>query len=1087
MDFTIYTVGSAEFLELILNGAAMITGTGGAEDLARIGALLGMLLLAMQATFNNQAIGFQKAGLMLVLYMAFYGPTVTAVIEDTVSNQVRVVDNVPLGPVAVGSILSTISYEITRLGEQAVSTPEMTQYGLFSSLTTMAKIRDALRNPDSLDAFNNHKKSLNWDFPRSVREYLALCTLNPVMLRTDKTLAQLYRAAGMAQIMSAGGHSQFIQFYDGATPSLKSCAEASTIIKNEMNVVIEDVFFEILTKGFASEYKSGRINNEAELQAQHQSAIDNMGLAGKSAQEFVLTSIIEPVFNTSRVDALNHWQENLTAVALRDSLNQQQIQWAGKGDNFKHYMRPMIAFFEGMLYAMTPFMAFALMLGSPGLKVLGKYLVLPLAVGLWMPLLSIVNAFTLWYASAEIEAIGMGYDATGTGFAMVQLMDIDQAISKALGIGGLLAASVPPLALFIVSGSAMVANGIMGQMTAADKFRSEDVNPRASNGQAPVLASEARYTSDQTTQGVSVTGMRKLAEKYSLSDVAKSSVKSAEAAAESSGVQLAETLRAGTQNLTSSTTGRQALQQMGETIGSSSVLSNNSEFATAVQQLKESGMSEQLANQVVAAAAIDATASAGAGGGGGSAGGDAGMLDRLLSSAKAGVSGSLKTSANDSTAVGKSVTSGSSTSDAALSRLVKSLQSVDKRDLAFAASDAYLKSDQAVSSTSNAQEVSKARTAAIESRRAYETAVAFEKGTTAGQEIGTVEMAAEGLRRGGARQDFVDEILRKDEGLFRSYQQQLSKPTLQALSQNEDERHMIAGFRALAENGRFHEVLNSRWNPFDISHGEYDAYRNQDLEGKAQGASVSRGELESKLGGNLQASQQAFAGETDMFHSGKEDQGRNASEIISGNTARNNEGVLLNSSSNNEKIYDADRSQALNSVVKRGEAVRLQGGSGGLLDGYIPGGLETASSKAGRTADLMQTATLSPNQVDAAIEKHREFGIDAGLTPAQAQYRALVKMGYGPEDERVQSASMSVQAEATAISAAAGPEYADYGRGVIQSLYDGAAGKGATNSDLPALRQIAKSREAITSEAVEKSSGSEASGSNRERRPTSID
>lgn len=106
MDFTIYTTGSAEFLEIMLNACAMITGSGDAEDLARIGALIGLFLLAFQAVFNNQAITFGKAGLVLVLYMMFYGPTATTgVIEDTVSSQVRGGGQRAFGPAFVGSVI----------------------------------------------------------------------------------------------------------------------------------------------------------------------------------------------------------------------------------------------------------------------------------------------------------------------------------------------------------------------------------------------------------------------------------------------------------------------------------------------------------------------------------------------------------------------------------------------------------------------------------------------------------------------------------------------------------------------------------------------------------------------------------------------------------------------------------------------------------------------------------------------------------------------------------------------------------------------------------------------------------------------
>ncbi|MFD1690527.1 conjugal transfer protein TraG N-terminal domain-containing protein [Azotobacter chroococcum] len=145
MDLPIYTAGSAEFLEMMLNASAMITGSGHAEDLAKIGAILGLVLIAFQAVLNNQPIAFQRVGVMLVLYMVFYGPTTTVTIEDT-SGQVRVVDNVSLGPAFVGSVLSTISYDISQVSEQAFSTPGMTQYGLFSSLNTLTRVRDALRN-----------------------------------------------------------------------------------------------------------------------------------------------------------------------------------------------------------------------------------------------------------------------------------------------------------------------------------------------------------------------------------------------------------------------------------------------------------------------------------------------------------------------------------------------------------------------------------------------------------------------------------------------------------------------------------------------------------------------------------------------------------------------------------------------------------------------------------------------------------------------------------------------------------------------------------------------------------------------------
>lgn len=55
MEFTIYSVGSAAYLEDILNAVAMISGSGKIEDLAKIGLLIGVLILGFQAVFNNTA------------------------------------------------------------------------------------------------------------------------------------------------------------------------------------------------------------------------------------------------------------------------------------------------------------------------------------------------------------------------------------------------------------------------------------------------------------------------------------------------------------------------------------------------------------------------------------------------------------------------------------------------------------------------------------------------------------------------------------------------------------------------------------------------------------------------------------------------------------------------------------------------------------------------------------------------------------------------------------------------------------------------------------------------------------------------
>jgi hypothetical protein len=70
-----------------------------------------------------------------------FGPTARVAIEDAYSGAVRVVDNVPLGPAAVGSLMSNVGYGVSRLFEQAFSTPAMTDTGFADPLQTLMSVR----------------------------------------------------------------------------------------------------------------------------------------------------------------------------------------------------------------------------------------------------------------------------------------------------------------------------------------------------------------------------------------------------------------------------------------------------------------------------------------------------------------------------------------------------------------------------------------------------------------------------------------------------------------------------------------------------------------------------------------------------------------------------------------------------------------------------------------------------------------------------------------------------------------------------------------------------------------------------------
>ncbi len=53
MDFSIYSVGDAAFLEQIMIAVAMATGTGDFERMVSIGLLIGALIISFQSLFRG--------------------------------------------------------------------------------------------------------------------------------------------------------------------------------------------------------------------------------------------------------------------------------------------------------------------------------------------------------------------------------------------------------------------------------------------------------------------------------------------------------------------------------------------------------------------------------------------------------------------------------------------------------------------------------------------------------------------------------------------------------------------------------------------------------------------------------------------------------------------------------------------------------------------------------------------------------------------------------------------------------------------------------------------------------------------------
>ncbi|MBW6123171.1 conjugal transfer protein TraG N-terminal domain-containing protein [Pseudomonas aeruginosa] len=601
MEFTIYSIGSAAYLEEILNSVAMISGAGKIEDLAKIGLLIGVFILGFQAVFNNTGIQFQKVGVCLILYLAAFGPQVTVLIEDVYTGDVAVVDNVPLGPVAVGSIVSNLGYDITNTFEQAFSTPGMTSYGFADPLETLMKVRAITMNMMSVPSFieggGNENLIASWT------NYLKECTFAGYG-NDPKAIQQVMRNSDPLAGAKFESSVYYTLIYDGSDPNGRTytCSQAHSILYSLTYDKGDGVLGDIGKLGFK---KLGRpAPDYGVMESKLNNSLWDLGIIAGDARTFVLASTVLPVLQRAPGEKAIEELQGAAAIMMNDSMMKTNTQWAAEGSKFTQYVRPFMTFFEGFIYAITPLMAFVVVLGGFGISLISKYLLILVWMMLWMPLLSIVNLYVLSQGADKISAVVEASIASGDpgkGISFQALISMQPVIENLLGTAGLMASSVPALSLFLVFGTSVAATSIANRLSGGDTINESIVAPDPlKNGALMDYSSTA--TSDWD-KGTRLTGSENSRGSVNLSQAFSSGVQSSRTKAEQSAQQFTEQLSTAYGNALSSATSISDAANIGQGIKHSFGLSNDAGIQRAMKTMESMGVDGQLADAVLATTA----------------------------------------------------------------------------------------------------------------------------------------------------------------------------------------------------------------------------------------------------------------------------------------------------------------------------------------------------------------------------------------------------------------------------------------------------------------------------------------------------
>ncbi|QCF28081.1 conjugal transfer protein TraG N-terminal domain-containing protein [Hydrocarboniclastica marina] len=606
MNFVIYSIGDSAFLEQILNAVAMLSGSGNIGSAAAVGALIGVLVVFVQSAVDGgKGIAFQQILVGWLFYMAMFGPTASVTIEDAANGHVRVVDNVPIGVAAPGFVISRLGHGITEAFEQAYApiTGGLAHGGNYAdALKSIVNIREKAHSAQVWGALDQLWGGGQANVQKSFEAYLRECTLTKFDLGLASTVD--LKTKNILSAIEFQSSIYYTQLYRSTATIDVTCSEAfvelESLLVGQLNAG-SDEFQDALNSIVGVETGNPAGNN---WNSSISTSIAELGMLGTSAQKMMVTALVEPILLEAAQGKYDNFQDTTLAISLTNAIEQRNISWAASKSLFEETIRPLMTFFEGFIYGITPFIAILVLMGSFGLKLGFKYFTVIIWIQLWFPLLSIVDLYISMSAAREV---GQAITSTGEPGSIYMLNAAYDSAKTWIGIGSYMASSIPMISFFLVSGSAYamsgLASGIQSQMSKGADQAASNVQPDAMSVGA--LSSVMAGGSANWQTGTALSGGE--APSFNMSSIAQSQVSSARGGMIETQNAFSKELESSLKNAEESGTGTQVLSSVGAQLSGSKNQTVQSAQQQAQNFQQQYGLSDTQTEAITGALALTAS------------------------------------------------------------------------------------------------------------------------------------------------------------------------------------------------------------------------------------------------------------------------------------------------------------------------------------------------------------------------------------------------------------------------------------------------------------------------------------------------
>ena len=494
--YELYSIGSAKFLREIFNSVAMITGSGDFLGACAVAIMLGVILAVIKGIMTGG--GKIEVGAIVVSSLVtciMFVPRATVVVEDVYNGSTYAVDNVPIGVAAPGMFISRVGFTIAELMDQGFSTVD-TNFGITNRpFLESTKILSNLRNPQFANSvWDQLGKHTNSDVKRSFYNFFKECTMLKYNFDKTKSVDQDQKMTLENLMDDFQSNVFYTEIYVDGKAVTKTCNDANAILKSKINQLNGDLVNNAMPA--PKEYGS---NTATEMT----DAISMLRLTSADAMEMVKLSIVQPVYDKALAGDFDNSGDVVAALTINNAIQQRNAQWSMEQSLFLNTVRPIITFFEGFVYAVTPFMAILICMGAFGLGIAIKYFQTLIWIQLWMPILAIINLYIYMSAQGAVDSAGIVDKHIDSFYALGTLA---QTVETWTSVGGMLAAMTPVIAFFIVAGSAYTFTSIASKLNGADHIDEKAMSPDVLK-QAPMFAN-SKGTYEGTNSGQIATGMQ---------------------------------------------------------------------------------------------------------------------------------------------------------------------------------------------------------------------------------------------------------------------------------------------------------------------------------------------------------------------------------------------------------------------------------------------------------------------------------------------------------------------------------------------------------------------------------------------------